>query len=134
MVIQLVTTTKGKTPFKHFLNNISIRNLTFAYPEQETVLENICLDIPKGSMVAIVGESGSGKSTLVDMIMGFNDPDSGTLMVDDIPLKEYDINSYRRKNIITPYSKLKGVDDTVNALAVEVRQSNVFEVKNHTIH
>ena len=45
-------------------------------------------------------------------------------------LKSADKSLERRKNIITPYSKLKGVDDAMNALAVEVRQSNVFEVKN----
>jgi len=83
--------------YKNFQKNVSISNLTFAYPEQEPVLKNISLEIRKGSMVAIVGESGAGKSTLIDMIMGFNDPDSGTIMVDKIPLKEFEINSFRKR-------------------------------------
>jgi len=89
--------TSGNILYKNFQKNVSISNLTFAYPEQEPVLKNISLEIRKGSMVAIVGESGAGKSTLIDMIMGFNDPDSGTIMVDKIPLKEFEINSFRKR-------------------------------------
>jgi len=57
----------------------------------------LSLQIKKGQMIAIVGESGSGKSTLIDVIMGFNDPTSGDILIDDTPLKKYDINSYRKK-------------------------------------
>jgi len=48
-------------------------------------------------MVAVVGESGAGKSTLIDIIIGFNDPDSGTITLDGKPLGEYEINSYRNR-------------------------------------
>jgi ABC-type multidrug transport system fused ATPase/permease subunit len=47
--------TSGNLLYKHFQNNISIQNLTFAYPGLEPVLKNIFLDIHRGSMVAIVG-------------------------------------------------------------------------------
>jgi ABC-type multidrug transport system fused ATPase/permease subunit len=47
-------------------------------------------------MVAVVGESGSGKTTLLDIIMGFYQPSSGSIEVDDVPLSEFEINSYRR--------------------------------------
>jgi len=87
--------TSGSIPFKLFQNNISIRDLTFAYPDHEPALKNISMNIAKSSMVAVVGESGAGKSTLIDVIMGFNEPDSGTVILDGIPLQEYDINSYR---------------------------------------
>ena len=53
--------------------------------------------ILKGKMIAIVGQSGSGKTSIVDLIMGFYEPDAGEITIDDISLKDFNINSYRKK-------------------------------------
>jgi len=59
---------------------ISINKLSFRYSEQtDWVLNNIDLQIPPGSKVAIVGDSGAGKSTLLQLIMRFFDPQQGTI-------------------------------------------------------
>ena len=89
--------TSGNIAFKNFNKSIKIKDISFAYPNNKTVINNLSLQIKKGQMIAIVGESGSGKSTLIDVIMGFNDPTSGDVLIDDTPLKKYDINSYRKK-------------------------------------
>ena len=89
--------TSGSISFKNFNKSIKIKDISFAYPNNKTVINNLSLQIKKGQMIAIVGESGSGKSTLIDVIMGFNDPTSGDVLIDDTPLKKYDINSYREK-------------------------------------
>jgi len=89
--------TSGSISFKNFNKSIKIKDISFAYPNNKTVINNLSLQIKKGQMIAIVGESGSGKSTLIDVIMGFNDPTSGDVLIDDTPLKKYDINSYRKK-------------------------------------
>ena len=47
-------------------------------------------------MTALVGSSGAGKSTFIDVLMGFNEPLTGRVLVDGTPLQEYDINSYRK--------------------------------------
>ncbi|MBI4056108.1 MAG: ABC transporter ATP-binding protein [Elusimicrobia bacterium] len=93
---QLVQIT-GKLSFVEFKKEILIQGLSFAYPRQEPVLQNINLSIPKGRMIALVGESGVGKSTLVDIIMGFNVPTQGSITLDNTPLHEFDIYSYRRR-------------------------------------
>ena len=49
-------------------------------------MQNLSLDIKKGDKVGIIGKSGSGKSTLVDLIIGFLDPSSGKIYVDEIEL------------------------------------------------
>jgi len=83
--------------FKNINKSIKIKDISFTYPNNKPVINNLSLQIKKGQMIAIVGESGSGKSTLIDVIMGFNDPTSGDILIDDTPLKKYDINSYREK-------------------------------------
>ena len=55
------------------------------------------MTIAKGKMVAFVGESGAGKSTLIDVIMGFNEPEKGSITCDGTPLHDFDIGSYRAR-------------------------------------
>jgi len=87
----------GNKTFNGFNNELSIDRLSFGYTDNEPTLMDIDVRIPKGSMIAFVGESGAGKSTLIDMVMGFNQPDSGRITLDNIPLHEFDIKSYRQR-------------------------------------
>jgi len=87
----------GGRQFTGFSRELTVEGLSFGYPDCGDVLKDINLRIPKAAMVAIVGESGSGKSTIVDMIMGFHEPTKGRIMIDDAPLSDYDIASYRQK-------------------------------------
>ena len=48
-------------------------------------------------MIAFVGESGAGKSTLIDMLMGFHEPSTGKIIIDNIPIENFDIYSLRQK-------------------------------------
>lgn len=81
-------------PKKEFLHHIEYRNLSFRY-EEEWVLKDINLIIPKGKNIAVVGASGSGKSTLVDLLPRFYDPVEGDLLIDDIPVRDYVISDVR---------------------------------------
>ncbi len=68
---------------------ISINNLSFRYIDQsDWVLNNITLNIPFGSKIAIVGESGAGKSTLLQLIMRFYDPQLGKIEYAGIDYKQ----------------------------------------------
>ena len=93
---ELVQST-GDRIFTCFSNEIAIENLSYAYSGHKSVLTDINMRIPNGNMIAIVGESGAGKTTLVDIIMGFNEPTSGNIKIDDIHLKEFDTISYRKR-------------------------------------
>jgi ATP-binding cassette subfamily B protein len=93
---QLVQKT-GARKFIGFQRDILLENVFFSYPDHEPVLKGINARIPKGKMVAFVGGSGVGKSTLIDIIMGFNEPQSGSITIDDIHLKDFNIISYRRR-------------------------------------
>ncbi len=62
---------------------IDIKNLSFSYiSNNDIVLKNISIHVPKGKSIAIVGESGAGKSTLASLIPRFYEPDSGVIQID----------------------------------------------------
>ena len=75
---------------------IELRNVSFGYPNEErSVLRDVSLEIPAGSMVALVGESGGGKSTLTKLLPRFHDPVSGGVYWDGIDLQDARISSLR---------------------------------------
>ncbi|EPT34384.1 ABC transporter ATP-binding protein [Phocaeicola abscessus] len=70
-----------------FTDRIEFRHVSFKY-ENQWVLRDINLNIPKGKTIALVGQSGSGKSTLVDLIPRFHDVQEGTVLIDGIDIKD----------------------------------------------
>lgn len=72
-------------------NIIEIKNVTYNYVEDEveyTAVNNVSLDIKKGSFTVILGHNGSGKSTLAKMLNGLNRPSSGDILVDGINTRD----------------------------------------------
>lgn len=82
-------------PIMAFEHEIEFRNVSFKY-DQQWVLKDINLVIPKGKMIALVGQSGSGKSTLVDLIPRYYDVQKGEVLIDGINVKDLDIHDLRR--------------------------------------
>jgi ABC-type multidrug transport system fused ATPase/permease subunit len=74
--------TKYEDTHADFESEVSIKNLSFTYPNSpHPALNQIELFVPSGSTCAVVGPSGSGKTTLVDLILGMFSPDSGEVLV-----------------------------------------------------
>ena len=78
--------------------DIKIDNVVFQYqgPDSDKVLNDVSLTIKANQVTAIVGPSGSGKSTLLKMILGFYEPVSGSILLGDKPLKDYNASSWRQ--------------------------------------
>jgi len=74
---------------------IEYRAVSMGYTKQQFVLKDISLFMPAGSFTAVVGVSGTGKTTLVELLPRFYDYQQGEILVDDVPLREYDIESLR---------------------------------------
>ncbi|MFH1452514.1 MAG: ABC transporter ATP-binding protein [Armatimonadota bacterium] len=87
----------GDKAMEAFKNSIEFKDVNFAYSENQYVLKDINLIIPKGRTTAVVGATGAGKSTLVNLIPRFYDATSGSIVIDGMPLKEFDIYSWRKK-------------------------------------
>lgn len=77
-----------------FDQELKIEHLSFSYDQQE-ILHDINLTVPKGSLVALVGPSGAGKSTLVDLLPRFYDPSAGSVSIDGIDIRRYKIDDLR---------------------------------------
>ena len=75
---------------------IRFEHVSFAYPGSERlVLQDVTLDLPAGTVVAIVGENGAGKTTLVKLLGKFYEPTSGQIYVDDLPLARLRADEWR---------------------------------------
>ncbi len=74
---------------------VETRDLNFYYEKGKNVLENINLKIESGQKVAIMGTDGSGKSTLLKILTGAYQPTEGLLLINKIPLVNYNMNNLR---------------------------------------
>ncbi|WP_070415498.1 type I secretion system permease/ATPase, partial [Pseudomonas sp. BS-2016] len=75
---------------------IECRGLNFTYPNQQNLaLKNINLVIKPGEKIGIIGRSGSGKSSLAKLIVGLYQPDSGSLLVDGVDVRQIDVSELR---------------------------------------
>jgi subfamily B ATP-binding cassette protein MsbA len=84
-----------------FANNlqgkIAFKDVRFSYIKDEEVLKGISFNLEKGQTVAIVGATGAGKSTIINLINRFYEINSGTICVDEVSVKNYEINSLRNQ-------------------------------------
>jgi len=81
---------------------ICLRDVTFAYPGSSAapgraVLEHFDLTISAGSSLAIVGQNGAGKTTIAKLLCRLYDPQSGSIEVDGVDLREFDLTSWRSR-------------------------------------
>jgi ATP-binding cassette subfamily B protein len=77
---------------------IRFRGLGFAYPgAEQPVLDQFDLTIPVGSSLAIVGQNGAGKTTLAKLLCRLYDPQSGSIEIDGVDLRELDVDSWRAR-------------------------------------
>jgi ATP-binding cassette subfamily C protein len=74
---------------------IRLDRVSFTY-EEEWVLRDASLSFPSGLLTAIVGPSGVGKTTIADLVTGLIRPQQGEVWVDDLPLRQMDVTSWRK--------------------------------------
>ncbi len=77
-----------------FEDKIEIKNINFRY-EEENVLKNFTITVPKGKTIALVGQSGSGKSTIANLLTRFYDVNEGNITIDGIDIKDMKLESLR---------------------------------------
>jgi subfamily B ATP-binding cassette protein MsbA len=89
-----ITDAKNAVEKSDFEEVIEIENISFRY-EEENVLKNFSIAVPKGSTVALVGQSGSGKSTIANLVTRFYDVNEGAIKIDGIDIRNITKKSLR---------------------------------------
>ena len=82
-------------PMAPLRREIRFDSVDFAYEPDRPVLRDVCFTVAPGAVTAIVGPTGSGKSTLMSLLLRLFDPDSGTVSVDGVDLRELEVDSLR---------------------------------------
>ena len=103
---------------------VEFRNVSFSYGNKTgPVLDNITVSVEPGKSLAIVGQSGSGKSTLVSLLPRFFDVDSGEILLDGRPIRDYTLKSLRDNISLVSQDVILFNDTIANNLAYgELRQ------------
>jgi len=90
----------GNLSPQNLKGSISFNDVWFSYVPNEEVLRGINLKVNAGEKIAIVGPTGAGKSSIINLLSRFYEFQSGQIKIDNIPIKEFKLNSLR-KNICT---------------------------------
>ncbi|NFF41409.1 ABC transporter ATP-binding protein [Clostridium argentinense] len=120
---------KGNRCLDNFGGDIVFNEVSFSYEDNIKNLDNINMEFEKGKITALVGSSGCGKSTIVKLLFRLWDIDEGSITVDNISLKDYNLKSIR-KNISIVTQDLLLYDDTIlNNLTLGNKDIHIKDVE-----
>ena len=98
---------EGKEMIKDIYGEFDFKDVTFRYNNiDRPVLHNLNLHVDKGETIALVGESGAGKSTILNLVIGFNQVNSGEVLIDGHNMKDTDLRSYRKYLAVVPQTSI----------------------------
>ena len=122
---------KTKENFKDVKNikgNIKFEGVNFKY-DDKLVLKNINLDIEAGSTVAIMGATGAGKSSLINLIGRYYDTCKGSIKIDGIDIKEYNLEFLRKNMAIVPQETFLFSETILNNIKFSNENASFEEIK-----
>ena len=111
-----------------FGREICLKNVDFSY-DKDRVLHDVSLRFAAGRISAIAGASGSGKTTIVDLIIGLLRPQRGEVWIDDLPLAQTDLKSWRRMIGYIPQETILLHDTVMNNITLGDPALNEQDVK-----
>ncbi len=120
---------EGNAP-KFLEGKIEFRNVNFSFDRSKKILSDINFIIQPGETVGIVGTTGSGKSTIINLLMRFYDDYEGEIFVDDINIKDIDMDFYRSRIGYVQQEPLMFRDTIFNNIAYSLPSAHVDQVIN----
>ena len=116
----------------YFNKSLELKNISFCYEKNKSILDKINLKIDKGDLVGIIGQSGAGKTTLINIMVGLLAQDSGKIFLDDKQLSKANLNLWRTKIGYVPQDVYL-TDDTIEnniAFGIEKNKLNSKNIDN----
>jgi len=87
---------EARAPLAEVRGRVEFRDVWFEYEPDTPVLKGVSFEVPEGQTVALVGSSGSGKSTILGLVMAFNSPQRGSVLLDGRDVHTLRLRDYRR--------------------------------------
>jgi subfamily B ATP-binding cassette protein MsbA len=101
---------------QNFKDSLTFKGVSFSYIPNTPVLTAINIVFKRGEKVALVGSSGAGKSTIADLVLRFNDPNTGEILYDGINIKQLSLRGYRNKIAVVTQEPILFNDTVENNL------------------
>ncbi|RMG30932.1 MAG: ABC transporter ATP-binding protein [Methanobacteriota archaeon] len=87
----------GNNTNKQIEGKVEFRSVNFSYIENEPILHDVSFNVHVGEKIAIVGHTGAGKTTIATLLLRFYEVKSGEILIDDIPIEDYDLYNLRKQ-------------------------------------
>lgn len=82
--------------------DIEIKDVVFFHDERKIILDQLTTSVKNGQKIALVGETGSGKTSLIELIYRFYSPNSGSIIIDGVPIEKYNLQNLRSQIGVVP--------------------------------
>ena len=130
---EIVIEKKDAIEMPKFCDKIVFDNVCFSYGNGDIVLQGINITVKKGETIAIVGHSGAGKTSLIDLLPRFADPTRGTITIDGINIKEFNINSLRSSVGLVTQNSILFNDTIIGNIAFGKQSATIQDVESAAI-
>lgn len=109
----------GTIEYTSSRGQIEFKNVRFGYNEDEEVIRGISFLANPGETVAIVGATGAGKTTIINLLNRFYEIDSGEILIDDISIKHYKLDSLRQQIAVVLQDVFLFADSIMNNITLK---------------
>ncbi|MCE7006139.1 ABC transporter ATP-binding protein/permease [Kibdelosporangium philippinense] len=115
----------------HLRGEVELRDVSFHYlGVEEPALANVTLRVTPGETIALVGATGAGKSTLVKLVARFYDVTSGTVLIDGVDIRDYDLTSFRQRLGVVPQEAHLFTGDVAHNIAYARPDASRAEIED----